>query len=230
MYTFDAILTRRTIREFEDKPVDDKLIGVILYAGTHAPSAGNLQEWEFVVVKDKEQKKKLAEAALGQSFIAKAPVVIVVGANLTRTSLKYRKRGELLYSIQDTAFAIQNMLLMAHALGLGTGLAVFDDDSVTNVVEFPENIRPVAVMSIGYPVEQPEKPKRIPFENISFSEKYGQKIKLAAFQPGAKSEERAFEPLSVYLDEILRKVKKRGKGKKKLKRLTFEEFLRRLGR
>lgn len=229
MYTFDAILTRRSVREFEKKEVDDKLIGVILYAATHAPSAGNIQDWEFVVVKEEEQKKKLARSAIGQDFIAKAPVIIVVCANLARTSLKYGKRGETFYAIQDTAFAIENMMLAAHALGLGSCLVGFEEDTVMEIIELPDNIRPVAIMPIGYPAEKPEKPARIPFENISYAEKYGKKIKLAALQPGAKVGEGVFEPLSVYLDEAFKKIRKR-KEEEKPKKLTFEEFLRRLAR
>ena len=231
MYAFEAILTRRSVREFEKKPIDDKLIGVILYAGTHAPSAGNIQEWEFVVVKDEEQKKKLAKAALEQDFIADAPVVIVVCANLERTSMKYGKRGETLYAIQDTAFAIENMMLIAHALGLGScPVGAFEEDSVMHVVELPDNVRPVAIIPIGYPAEKPEKPARIPFENLTHSEKYGKKIKLAALQPGAKVDEGVFEPLSVYLEEAFKKVRKEKKEVRVPKRLTFEEFLRRLAR
>jgi len=229
MYAFDAILTRRSIREFEKKEIDDKLIGVILYAATHAPSAGNIQDWEFVVVKEEEQKKKLARSAIGQDFIAKAPVIIVVCANLARTSLKYGKRGETFYAIQDTGFAIQNMMLAAHALGLGSCLVGFEEDSVMEILELPDNIRPVAIIPIGYPAEKPEKPTRIPFENITYSEKYGKKTKLAALQPGAKVGEGVFEPLSVYLEEAFKKIRK-AKKEPKPKKLTFEEFLRRLAR
>lgn len=230
MYTFDAILTRRSAREFEKKPIDDKLIGVILYAATHASSAGNTQEWEFVVVKEEDQKKKLARAALGQEFIAKAPVVIVVCANLARISLKYGKRGENLYAIQDTSFAIQNMMLAAHALGLGSCfVGAFEEDIAMEILELPDNIRPVAMIPVGYPAEKPEKPARIPFENISYSERYGKKIKLAAFQPGAKAEEGVLEPLSVYLEEAFKKIRKE-KKEEIPKKMTFEEFLRRLVR
>lgn len=230
MYAFEAILTRRSVRGFEKKPIDDKLIGVILYAATHAPSAGNIQEWEFIVVKEDEQKKKLAKAALGQDFIAKAPIIIVVCANLARVSLKYGKRGEVLYAIQDTAFAIQNMMLAAHALGLGSCLVAFDDDSVMEILELPDNIRPVAIMPIGYSAEKSEKPRKIPFENITYSEKYGKKIKLSALQPDAKVGEGVFEPLSVYLEDAFKKIIKSKKKRKEPKKLTFEEFLRRLTR
>lgn len=231
MYIFDAIMKRRSIRRFEKKPVDDKLIGVILYMATQAPSAGNIQEWEFVVVKDEEQKKKLAKAALSQDFIAEAPVVIVVCANLARTSLRYGKRGETLYGIQDTALAIQNMMLAAQGLGLGSCfVGAFEEDTVSNIIELPDNLRPVAIIPIGYPAEKPESPGRIPFENLTFAERYGKKIKLAALQPGAKVGEGIFEPLSVYLEEAFKKILKGRKAEGKVKKLTFEEFLRRLAR
>jgi len=230
MYVFDAIMTRRSIRKFEKRPVDDKLIGVILYMATQAPSAGNTQEWEFVVVKDEEQKKKLAKAALSQNFIAEAPVVIVVCANLARIGLKYGKRGETLYAIQDTALAIQNMMLAAQGLGLGSCLVAFEEDTVSEIIELPDNLRPVAIIPIGYPAEKPENPGRIPLENLTFAERYGKKIKLAVLQPGAKVGEGIFEPLSVYLEETFKKILKEKKAQEKAKGLTFEEFLRRLAR
>lgn len=231
MYVFDAIMTRRSTKKFEKRPVDDKLIGVILYMATQAPSAGNIQEWEFVVVKEEEQKKKLAKAALSQMFIAEAPAVIVICANLERTCLKYGKRGETFYAIQDTALAIQNLMLAAQGLGLGSCfVGSFEEDTVSDIIELPDNIRPVAIIPIGYSAEKPESPGRIPFENLTFSERYGKKIKLAALQPEAKPGEGVFEPLSVYLEEAFKKILKEKEKIEKVKRPTFEEFLRRLAK
>ncbi|HKZ45225.1 MAG TPA: nitroreductase family protein [archaeon] len=232
MYVFDAIMSRRSIYKFEKTPVDDRLIGVILYMGTQAPSAGNIQEWKFVVVREEKRKKELAKAALTQNFIADAPVVIVVCADLARVSLKYGKRGEVLYAAQDTALAIGNMMLAAQGLGLGSCfVGSFEEDTVSRIVELPDNIRPMAIILVGYPAEKPESPGRLPFENISFAEAYDKKIKLANFQPGAKVGESFFEPLSVYLEEAFKKVlqqREKEATKEKKKRLSFEEFLRKM--
>ena len=119
MNIFQAITMRRSIRKFSDKAIDEKLIGLMLHMATYAPSAGNMQEWEFVVVDDKKIKERLANAALKQKQVVDAPIDIIVCANLDRLSLKVGKRGEVLYAIQGTAAAITNMLLAATALGLG---------------------------------------------------------------------------------------------------------------
>jgi len=185
------------VRKFEKKEVDDKLIGLMLYAATHAPSAGNTQEWEFVVVKDSEQKKKIAIAALHQTLIKDAPVVIVVCADLEKISLRYGKRGEELYFAQDTAAAIQNILLSAHALDLGSAwIGAFDEEHVKEILKLPENLRPVAILSIGYPAEEPEMPKRIPFENLTSLDFYGKKYEIE------------FEPIAEYLKKALKKISK----------------------
>lgn len=225
MNIFKTIIERRSIRKFEKKEVDDKLIGVILYMATMAPSAGNTQEWNFIVVKDGEIKKKLAKAALDQDFIAEAPVVIVVCADLEKISLRYGKRGELLYSVQDTSLAIQNILLSAHALGLGSCfVGSFDEERVKSILELSDNLRPLAILPIGYPAEQPEKPKRINFENLTWLNKYGRKLELAlAIQPGQVKVDFP-KPIGNIMEDKIKKVKK------KRERLTFEEFLKRLAK
>jgi len=229
MNIFDCITSRRSVRAFEKKPVDDKLIGVMLYMATHAPSAGNTQDWHFIVVKDEGQKKKLAEAALHQEFIAKAPVVIAVCADLEKASLKYGKRGENLYTFQNTASAAMLITLTARALGLDScWVGAFDEDKVSHVLELPENIRPMAILPVGYAAERPEKPRRIPFENVTSFDRFGKKFKMVALQPEAKLGEELMEPLSVYLEEIFGKIKK--VEPKKEKKLSFQEFLRRLAR
>lgn len=224
MNVFECILTRRSIRHFEKKPVDDKLIGVMLYMASHSPSAGNTQEWNFIVVRDEEIKKKLAYAALRQMFIAEAPVVIVVCSDLKKIELKYGNRGKELYSIQDTANATMSILLTANALGLGScWVGAFDEDSVRNILDLPENLRPIAIVPIGYPAEAPSTPYRIPIENLTYIEKYGKKSSLVALQPEARLEETLFKPLSDYIQEMK-------KGRSRRKKLSFLEFLRILGK
>lgn len=197
MNIFQCIFKRRSVRRFEKKDVDDKLIGLILYAATHAPSSGNTQEWEFIVVKDEDQKKKLAIAALHQDFIAEAPAVIVVCADLEKINLRYGKRGENLYFAQDTAAAVQNILLSAHALGLGScWVGAFDEEHVKDILGLPENSRPLVILPIGYPAEEPEMPKRIPFENLTYLDFYGKKYEIE------------FEPIAEYLKKALKKSSK----------------------
>lgn len=120
-------------------------------AARWAPSAGNLQPWMFLVVRSSAVKEQLAAAAFNQRFVAQAPVVIAVVA-LAAVAAPYGRRGRELYMIQDTAAAIQNMLLAAHALGLGTcWVGAFDDDAVANVLGLKEGERPVALIPVGEP-------------------------------------------------------------------------------
>jgi nitroreductase len=228
MYVFDAIMSRRSVRNFQKKPVEDRLIGVLLFMASQAPSSGNVQEWEFIVVKDEEQKKKLAKYALNQKFIANAPAVIVICANLNKASLKFGTRGETMYALQDTAMAAQNIMLAAEGLGLGSCfVGAFEEDMISSVVELPDTMRPVAIIPIGYPAEETESPGRIPFENITSVEKFGKRLKLANLQLETKMNEGNLEPLSVYLEMAFKKVlKEKEKVEPKAKKLTFEDFLK----
>jgi nitroreductase len=167
MDVFEAIKGRRSIREFKPDPVKDEDLQRILDAGRFAPSAGNCQPFEFVVVKDPSVKRKLVRAALGQTFIAEAPVVIVVCANIPRTSTYYGRRGEDVYCIQDTAAATQNMLLAAYALGYGTcWVGAFDEVAVSEVIKAPRGVRPLAIIPIGKPAERPSMPPRMSLKEI----------------------------------------------------------------
>ena len=162
MDLFEAIYGRRSIRSFKETPIPEEALTKILDAARWAPSAGNVQPWEFIVVWDDETREKLASAALGQSFIAEAPVDIVVCVDLARARMAYGVRGETLYCIQDTAAAIENMLLAAYALGLGTcWVGAFSEEAVSRILNIPSGYRPVAIIPVGYPDEKPRpRPRR----------------------------------------------------------------------
>ena len=118
MELLKLIKTRRSIRRFNaGKKVEEEKIEAILDAAIYAPSAGNIQPWKFYVVLNENIKQELSVAACGQKFISRASHVIVVCIDKEEASSNYGTRGENLYSIQDTAAAIQNMLLMIHNLG-----------------------------------------------------------------------------------------------------------------
>ncbi|MEM5794455.1 MAG: nitroreductase family protein [Candidatus Aenigmatarchaeota archaeon] len=215
MNVFEAIFGRRSVRSFKKEEIDDRLIGLMLYCATQAPSAGNTQDWVFIVVKNEEIKRKLAKAALDQDFIIEAPVVVVVCSDLKKISLRYEERGERLYSIQDVAAATQNMLLAAYALGLSScWVGAFDEEEVKFILELPEHIRPLAIIPVGYSEEKPEAPPRIPFENLTYLDRFGGKYQIE------------FKPLETYLREALKKLKT--VEKKPTKKISFEEFIKRL--
>jgi nitroreductase len=121
MDVLEAIKGRRSVRSFKgEKNVPEETVEELIDAARWAPSAGNIQPWEFIIVRNPDIKEKLAEAASNQSFLEEAPVVIIVCADENRSSQGYGQRGKTLYCIQDTAAAIQNIHLAAHSLGLGT--------------------------------------------------------------------------------------------------------------
>ncbi len=173
MDVFEAIKGRRSVREFESTPVKEKDLEKIIDAARWAPSAGHCQPLELVVVKDQAQKERLVRAALGQTFIAEAPVAIVVCANVSRTSRRYGRRGEELYCIQDTAAVAQNIHLAAYALGYATcWVGAFDEDAVAEVIKTPAGVRPVAIVPIGKPAEKPSPPQRMPLSKIVHKDQF----------------------------------------------------------
>lgn len=159
MEFFDLIEERRSIRKFEKKKVEEEKLKKILEAANSAPSAGNLQSYNFFVIKNQKIKEALAEAAWGQDFISEAPVVLVFFANPILSSSKYGTRGANLYSIQDATIACSYAQLAAANLGLGTvWVGAFSDEAVKKIIGV--DLIPVAILPIGYPAEKPRKTPR----------------------------------------------------------------------
>lgn len=160
MDILQLIKERRSIRKFEDRDIPEKTIDRLIQALIWAPSAGNLQSRHFYFIRDNNVKATLVDAALGQSFIAKAPLV-VVGCTDRRIETRYGDRGLVLYSIQDVAVSLQNMMLLAHAEGLGTvWVGAFHESDVFEALDMPGNLRPVAIVPVGYPASIPKAPPR----------------------------------------------------------------------
>lgn len=155
MDLFEAIAKRRSVRQFRsDAPVDDAIVRKILEAGIAAPTAGNGQPWRFIVVRDGALKKRLAFEAGHQRFIDQAPVAIVVCADLDEAEKQYGKRGRKTYALQDTAAAIENILLAAVGLGLGScWVGAFNESVAAEILELPSHVRPLAILPIGISAE-----------------------------------------------------------------------------
>ncbi len=168
MELFEAIKGRRSVRRFRPEPVDDEDLEKILEAAIAAPSAGNCQPWEFVVVKDSLIKQKLREAAHNQAQLTEAPVVLVVCANMKRNAERYGERGHDLYCIQDTAAAAQNIHLATYGLGYGTcWVGAFDERAVADAIRAQADVRPVVMIPIGRPAEKPAPRPRLSLKEIS---------------------------------------------------------------
>lgn len=157
---FEAVKNRRSIRKFQSTPLGRETLELLLDAARWAPSAGNLQPWVFIVVTNEATRAALAEAAYREEFVAQAPAVIAVVAAPPADS-PYRERGRSLYCLQDTAAAVQNILLTAYALGLGTcWVGAFDEDDVAEVLALGPGERPVALIAVGEPAQKGSSTRR----------------------------------------------------------------------
>ena len=171
MDVVSAIKKRRSIRNYSDKAVEDSKIQLLLELASQAPSVSNRQEWRFVVVRAKEARLALSQAAKNQKFVGEAPVVIVACAD---TDKHIMTCGQLCYPI-DVAIAIDHMTLVAVELGLGTcWIGAFHEEQVKEVLNIPTHIRVVEMLAVGYPSEYPQQPKsRFSLGKIAFYESWG---------------------------------------------------------
>jgi SagB-type dehydrogenase family enzyme len=173
MDVYDAIRSRRSIRKFKDKQVPWDNIVKILQAGKYAPSAGNLQNWKFIVVKADAARNKISKACLQQEWMEQAPVFIVVVGEPERSRSYYGNRGARFYTTQACGAAIQNMLLTAHSLGLGAcWIGAFDEDSINEILNMAEEKIIEAVIPVGYPDETPNPPPKYRIEHMMYFEKW----------------------------------------------------------
>jgi len=191
---FDVVLRQRACRRFSTEPVDDALVERCIEAATHAPSAENRQPWEFVVVRDAERRaaigrltrnawrgggrahseerlppKLLAEVDAGaEGGVADAPVLVVVCGN-----------GDtgMPVTLPSSIFpAVQNLLLAASALGLGsalTTLALLQDDELRTLLSLPPAVRPMAIVPLGWPAAPLGSPRRLPVTERTHREVFG---------------------------------------------------------
>jgi len=164
MDVMDAIKTRKSVRAYLDRPVEDEKLNAILEAARLAPSASNRQEWRFVIVREPKTRIKLAAAAGGQMFVEEAPVLIVACAE---TDGHVMRCGQPCYPI-DVAIALDHMSLAAVELGLGScWIGLFDEKKVKEILRIPDEIRVVELMSLGYPSDPATiNKKRFPLDRI----------------------------------------------------------------
>ena len=169
-----TIQSRKSIRKYSGEPFPEGDLQEILKTGFSAPSAGNRQPWRVVIVKDRNRRHQLATAAFGQSFIAQAPVILVVCAVPYESAERYKERGATLYAFQDTAALTQNMLLAAHALGYATcWIGAFDEAEVSKIIKAPKGMRPVSMVPISHfdGKDSPGRPRR-PFGEVVIEEEF----------------------------------------------------------
>lgn len=177
METLEAINQRRSIRKYLDKPVEFEKITTIIDAARKAPSAGNLQDWNFIIVIEKDLIRQVATYCAEQYWVQTAPAVIIVCGLPEKHEMYYGLRGKRLYNVQDCAAAIQNILLSATDLGLGTcWIGIFEEEKLRALFAIPPDVRPQAVITLGYSDDTPQDRSLIPIENITFFNRYGMKV------------------------------------------------------
>jgi len=173
---FEEVINKRcSVREFLPKRIEwDKIIK-ILDAGRKAPNSGNIQSWRFIVITNTELIKQIAEAAR-QYWIATSPVLIVVAEDIEKTKRFYGERGLELYGIQNCAAAVENMLLEATNLGLGScWVSSFDDVQLRTVISAPDTVRIHSIVVLGYYEGEIPRTERDEFYTYVFLEKYGKR-------------------------------------------------------
>jgi len=169
MDVFAAISQRSSIRAYKTTVVEKDKVEKVLEAARLSPSASNRQEWKFIVVSDKDARKKLAKAAFGQSFIAEAPIVIVACGTESKAMLSC---GQPMHTV-DVSIACAYMILQACELGLGTcWIGAFREDEAKKILNIPEQVRVVAIIPLGYPNQSPPKKFRKSLDQIVCHEKY----------------------------------------------------------
>jgi len=195
MGIIDLIKDRRSIREYVKRDIPYEDILEIIEAARWAPSSGNLQNWYFVIVKNRENIEKIAKATR-QEFVKDANTIIVVCSDDKLVESIYGERGKM-YAIQNVAAAIQNMLLVATEKGIGTcWIGAFDEDMVKEIVGIPKDISVHALITLGYYSRKPNPPKRKDLGEIVFFEKWGNK----KYKP-------SLYPIIEKLAEELKKIK-----------------------
>jgi nitroreductase len=184
MDTLEAIRTRRSVRKYSDRPVEEEKLQVVLEAARQAPSWANMQCWRFIVVQEQAVKEEISrlsyvEAFFGplgyksnpaQNALAEAPLVIVACADPAKSG---DLRGQQYY-LADLGIACQNLMLAAHAQGLGTVfVGVFDEEALGELLDIPPSIRVVGLFPLGYPASEAKGgPPRKPLEELVFRGKW----------------------------------------------------------
>jgi nitroreductase len=165
MSLVDVVSSRRSIRRYEKREIPKDVLDKILEAGRQAPSAANRQPFHFIVVTNQELRKELSRGLFNR-FIQDSAVAVVGCAN-TSEILTAK------WAVVDTSIALQNMVIEAWALGIGScWIGDFKEDNVKQLLEIPDRWKVVALVSFGYPAEQPQPRKKKPIEELVSYDKF----------------------------------------------------------
>lgn len=166
--------TRRSIRKFSDKQVDWEIIYSIIEAGLNGPVAGNIQNYKIIAITDPNERKELGKAAFQQYWLSDAPVILVIVRDNYRLMQLYPQEGEI-YSIQNTAALIENILMGVHFYDLGAcWVEAYENQVIKEFLNVPVELEIDAIIPIGYPLESPHVSKEVE-SSLIFYNKYGNK-------------------------------------------------------
>lgn len=164
--------TRRSIRKFSEQPVDWKIIYNIIEGAINAPCAGNIQNYKIIVVEDKIKKHEIGKIAFQQYWLSDAPVLLVVARENYHLCQLYPQEGDM-YSVQNSAAMIENLLMLTHFYNLGAcWVEGYDNDVLKEYLGVPGEMRVDAIIPIGYPLEDPKLSKDPTYQKVFF-ETYG---------------------------------------------------------
>jgi len=176
--------TRRTIRKYEEREIENELLEKILTAGTRASTTGNMQVYSVIVTRDTAMKERLAPAHFNQPMVTAAPVVLTFCADFNRFNRWCRQRGaepgygnflSFMTAAIDALLVAQTVCNAAEEEGLGIcylGTATYNAGMIIDVFELPEGVVPVATVTMGWPAEIPDQPDRLPLEAVVHRERY----------------------------------------------------------
>jgi nitroreductase len=174
MELFDVIKGRRAVRKFKERRIPIEDLKKIMESGIWAPSGSNIQPWEFILVKDKVDIEKIKMISPG--LFGEPAALVIVCINKKRTN-KAGKQGSTI-ALMDISMASQNMMLMAYSLNIGSCPVVsFNKTGVQELMDIPNDVKPVLIISFGYPEFWPVSPQRRPLKEIIHIGKYGEHFK-----------------------------------------------------
>lgn len=227
MDVFKAIQTRRSFRSYSRRPVPRELLFELIQAGRKAPSAGNLQDFTFVVTKNRDMINKLPELCMDQTWISSAQAVIAVCSQPNVQAEWYGEKGRHVFSIQNAAAATQNILLAAHASGLGAcWIGGFDQEEVDKLFGTEGKARVETIVTVGYPNERAQEKHEKSIELMMYFDTFGNdkydkalinrdySLKVEEFARSAERSSRSlFDRISSFIENLNDKYAKRDSSK-----------------
>jgi len=179
-----TFFTRRTIRKYEERDIEDGLLEKILTAGIRSSTTGNMQVYSVIVTRDSVMKERLAPAHFNQPMVTAAPVLLTFCADFNRFNRWCRQREaepgydnflSFMTAAVDALLVAQTVCNAAEEEGLGIcylGTATYNAGMIIDVLELPEGVVPVATVTMGWPAEKPDQVDRLPLEAVVHREKY----------------------------------------------------------